>query len=587
MANHLLSFLVFIPLLAAFFLLFVPHAKENFFKWVILGVSVVEIVIAGLIGYLFQSQPDKGLNHELAVLLPNFHFQMVEKADWIDLNLGSLGRLSIDYFLAVDGLSISLIILSAVILFIGAIASFTINKHLKGYAILFLLLSAAIMGCFVALDFFLFYLFFEFMLLPMYFLIGLWGGPRREYASIKFFLYTLLGSIFILIVMIGLYNSVIDPIETGKLAGIIGEGGTVTTEQLVQVQAQVQAGTIPGTKLVHTFNMAAMMNSANFIPDSILDTVVTSMLWGVPVRFLAFLALLIGFSIKLPAVPLHSWLPDAHVEAPTAISVILAGILLKIGGYGLIRIGFSIFPEGAIHYAWWIGFFGVLAIIYGALNALAMKDLKKLIAYSSVSHMGFVLLGLASLTVEGTSGSLYQMFSHGLITAMLFLIAGVLYDRTDNRLIANFGGLTSAMPHFTAVVIIAFFASLGLPGFSGFIAELLVFLGAFNSATVNMLIPRWMAIVATLGLLLSAGYYLWTLQRMFFGEYYLREDIWHSKLTDLNFREYAMFIPLIIAVIVFGIFPSLFLDMVSDSVNNFVGFVLNTGQTNLKLILGQ
>ena len=257
------------------------------------------------------------------------------------------------------------------------------------------------------------------------------------------------------------------------------------------------------------------------------------------------------------------------MEAPTPISVVLAGILLKIGGYGLIRTAFSFFPDSAFHYSWLIGFFGVFSIVYGAFNALAQKDIKRLIAYSSVSHMGFVLLGLAAMTVEGVSGAIYQMFSHGLIASMLFLIAGVLYDRTHDRMIENYGGLAHKLPKFTIVVGIAFFASLGLPGFSGFIAELLVLLGSFKSSSVIGAIPEWMPVVATLGLVLGAGYYLWTLQRMFFGKYWVKENSWSEKLTDLTVREYLMFVPLAVLILWFGIFPDTLMNLINNSVESF------------------
>lgn len=240
----------------------------------------------------------------------------------------------------------------------------------------------------------------------------------------------------------------------------------------------------------------------------------------------------------------------------------------------MIRTAFSFFPDSAFHYSWLIGFFGMFSIIYGALNALAQKDIKKLIAYSSVSHMGFVLLGLASLTVEGVSGAIYQMFSHGLISVALFLIAGVLYDRTQNRLIENYGGLAHQLPKYTVVVSIVFFASLGLPGFSGFIGELMVFLGAFKSASFIGAIPMWMPVVATLGLVLSAGYYLWTLQRMFFGKYWVKDAAWHENLKDLTLREYLMFVPLIAMIIWFGIFPSTLLDLINNSVEGFTSLMV-------------
>jgi len=378
------------------------------------------------------------------------------------------------------------------------------------------------------------------MLLPMYFFIGIWGGKRREYASIKFFLYTLLGSILILVVMVALYLSVDLP-----------SGG-------------------------HTFSLLSMMDSNNFTSGSLLSLNGTYDIFGVPARNMAFLLLFIGFAIKIPAVPVHTWLPDAHVEAPTAISVILAGILLKIGGYGLIRIAYSIFPDAAIHYAWLVALLGVISIIWGAFNALSCTDLKRLIAYSSISHMGFVLLGLAALTTEGVAGSVYQMFSHGIISSGLFLLAGVIYDRTGNRIIGNYSGLAHRMPKYTVMVVILFFASLGLPGFSGFIAEILVFLGAFNS----LLFSKWLTVIATLGLLLSAAYYLWTIQRMFFGKYFVRNAEWDKSIVDLSKQEMIMLVPLIFVTILLGVFPHFLLDLLNSSVGAFVTFVNETGLAN-------
>jgi NADH-quinone oxidoreductase subunit M len=424
-----------------------------------------------------------------------------------------------------------MVLLTALVSFIATLSSWNINKSLKGYFALFLLLDTGMMGVFVSLDFFLFFIFWELMLLPMYFLIGIWGGPRREYAAIKFFLYTLFGSIFILLVMIGLYFS--------------------TQETLVD-----------GSK-IFTFNILQMMDANNFTATGILSPFNPNNL-----RFIAYIGLFAGFAIKIPMFPFHTWLPDAHVEAPTPISVILAGVLLKMGTYGILRFNFPIFPELTKDLAWYIGLFGMINIIYGALCALAQKDFKKLIAYSSVSHMGYVLLGMASLNAMGISGAIFQMFNHGIITSMLFLSVGVIYDRAHTRGLDDFGGLATQMPIYSGFVTVAFFAAIGLPGLNGFISEAFVFLGAFGESTLRVL-----TIVSTLGILLGAGYMLWTMQRVYLGT--LKEK-W-SELKDLDFREYAMLIPLTLLIIFLGVYPSAMLNIMSTSVTKMVE-VMNQAQ---------
>ena len=570
MNGYYLSILIFLPVLVSALVAFLP-LSQKLTRTITLAVSGVQLLVCAI---LYSSFSTKSVTYNL----DNFSF--VENVGWFDLSLGSFGKISASYLLGVDGLGLTMVILSALVLAIATIGSWHTTDRYKGYFALLLLLNGAIIGCFTALDFLLFYLFFEFMLLPMYFLIGIWGGPRREYASIKFFLYTLLGSILILIVMIALNISTIDPIKTAIEVNLIQSSDQFNEGTNAQIHNMLSSGRIPSDKLVHTFSMLNMTDANNLIPGSILDNDTTRALFGYPARLIAFLLLFAGFAIKMPIVPLHTWLPDAHVEAPTSISVVLAGILLKVGGYGLIRSGIMIFPEGLIHYSSLLGFLGVLSIIYGAMNALASKDLKRLIAYSSVSHMGFVLLGIASLTSEGLGGAIYQMISHGIISAALFLIAGVLYDRTHDRMIENYSGIAQKMPKYTVIVIIFFFASLGLPGFSGFIAEVFVLLGAFSSP----LLPSWMMIVATLGLILGAAYYLWTIQRMYFGPF-------HSKVSksevfyDLGRREYLMFIPLVVLSIILGVFPHFVLDLINDTVNVMVDLVTKQGVFTLKSIL--
>ncbi|MEO8398238.1 MAG: NADH-quinone oxidoreductase subunit M [Ignavibacteriaceae bacterium] len=519
----ILSLITFLPIIGMIIILFIPKSQEKFIKNLTLFITGFQLILSGLLIYFFSYT--KGGVFEAS------SFQFIEKFRWIDIEgMSWIGRIKIDYFLGIDGLSVPLVLLTALITFIATLSSWNISKSVKGYFALFLLLDTGMIGVFVALDFFLFYIFWELMLLPMYFLIGIWGGPKREYAAIKFFLYTLFGSIFILLAIIGLYFS--------------------SMETLVD-----------GSK-VFTFNMLELMNTSNYITSGILSPLNPNNL-----RLYAFVALFVGFAIKIPMFPFHTWLPDAHVEAPTAISVILAGILLKMGTYGIIRVCYPIFPEITKNLAWYIALFGMINIIYGALCAMAQKDFKKLIAYSSVSHMGFVMLGMASLNTLGISGAVLQMFNHGTITAMLFIIVGVIYDRTHSRGIDDFGGLASQMPSYTGFTTLAFFAAIGLPGLSGFVSEAFVFLGAFGYENIRVI-----AVISTIGILLGAGYMLWTFQRIYLGTI---NEKWIS-LKDLTLREYFMLVPLSLIIIFLGVYPAAMLNLMNASVNTMVNFLIDS-----------
>jgi len=525
----ILSLITFLPIIGMVIILFLKKEQATLIKYVTIAATGIQLILSLLLLANF--------NYTAAGVFDQNSFQFIEKFRWIEIpGISFLGTVKIDYFLGIDGLSMPMVILTSLISLIAAISSWNINKSIKGYFALFLLLDTGMMGVFVTLDFFLFYIFWELMLLPMYFLIGIWGGPRKEYAAIKFFIYTLFGSVFILLVMIGLYFS--------------------ATETLAD-----------GTK-VFTFNMLTLMDSSNYTAYGILSPFNPDN-W----RLVAYIALFVGFAIKIPMFPFHTWLPDAHVEAPTPISVILAGVLLKLGTYGILRISYPMFPDITRDLMWYIALFGMVNIIYGALVALAQKDFKKLIAYSSISHMGYVLLGMASLSTTGVNGAIFQMFNHGTITAMLFLIVGVVYDRAHTRGLDDFGGLASQMPVYTGFVTVAFFAAIGLPSMSGFISEALVFVGAFGVASIRVL-----TMISTLGILLGAGYMLWTLQRIFFGK--LNEK-W-SSLADLDTREYIMFIPLTIIIIFLGIYPSGMLDVMNTSVNTLVDFMAK-GFSNIQL----
>lgn len=517
----ILSFITFLPVLGMILILFIPSAQEKLIKGLTAGITAFQVVLAGIILHSY--------NYNLAGVFQQNSFQFIEKFRWIEISgLSSwIGTIKIDYFLGIDGISAPMVLLTALVSFIATLSSWNITKSIKGYFALFLLLDAGMMGVFVSLDFFLFYIFWELMLLPMYFLIGIWGGPRKEYAAIKFFIYTLFGSVFMLLVMIGLYFSCTEVVNGSK---------------------------------VFTFNLLSMMDPKNYTATGILSPFNPGNL-----RFIAYIALFVGFAIKIPMFPFHTWLPDAHVEAPTPISVILAGVLLKMGTYGIIRISYPVFPEITRELAWWIALFGAINIIYGALCAMAQKDFKKMIAYSSVSHMGYVMLGMASLTTVGMSGAIFQMFNHGTITAMLFLLVGVIYDRAHTRGLDEFGGLALKMPMYAGFVTVAFFAAIGLPSMSGFISEAFVFLGGFANDSIRII-----TIVSTLGILLGAGYMLWALQRVYLGKF---NEKWASVATDLTAREYAMFIPLTLVIIFLGVYPSPMLNMMNTSVNTLVKFM--------------
>ncbi len=476
----ILTVTVFLPLAGALVILCMPA------RWVngIRGVAVAFTGLALLASVWALAKFNPGVVGMM---------QFEEFHRWIP-------SVNIFYHLGVDGLSMPLFILTTLLSFLAAIASFSIRERVKDYFALYLLLVTGMLGVFVSLDLILFYVFWEVMLVPMYFLIGMWGGERREYAAIKFFLYTLLGSVIMLLGILALYF----------------------------------------TAQPNTFDMMELMRQqGNFVRAF---------------QLVVFLAFYVGFAIKVPVFPFHTWLPDAHVEAPTAISVLLAGVLLKMGGYGLLRVSFPILPQGAHWFAWPLAILGVINIVYGSFVAMAQKDLKKLIAYSSVGHMGFVLLGAAAMTPTGFNGAVLQMFNHGIITGALFLLVGVLYDRAHLRDVEAFGGLAVRVPVYVGIMSFTMFASLGLPGLAGFVSEFLSLAGAWPVFPV-------LVIISGSGIVITAAYFLWTIRRMFLGKLNPR---WET-LPDINFRELVTVVPLMAFMVVLGVYPWLLIKLMNPA----------------------
>ena len=485
----LLSLLTFLPLIGAGMILFLARGSEvdiaRNSRWGAIWTSGVTFVVSIPLWFKFDQTSAK--------------FQFVEKLEWMP-------QFGISYHMGVDGISLLFVMLTTLLMPICILASWdSIKDRVKEFMISFLILETFMIGMFCALDLFVFYIFFEAVLIPMFIIIGVWGGPRRVYAAFKLFLYTLLGSVLMLVAMMAMYF----------------DAGTTDMVQLMD----------------HSFPVSMQ-----------------------PWLWLAFFA---SFAVKVPMWPVHTWLPDAHVEAPTAGSVILAGVLLKFGGYGFLRFSLPMFPDATIQFATLIFTLSIIAVIYTSLVALAQTDMKKLIAYSSIAHMGFVTAGTFTLTTQGIEGAIYQMLSHGLVSAALFLIVGVVYDRIHSREISDYGGLVYRMPAYSLVFMLFMLASVGLPGTGGFVGEILVLVGLFQ-------VNPWLAAFAATGVILSAAYMLFLYRRIIFGQL-TKENL--MKIKDLNAREWAIFAPLIVLTLWMGIYPSSFLDFMHVSVDNLINQV--------------
>ncbi len=524
--EYLLTWIVFVPAIGAVAVLLAPKDKA---KQIALAACVATFALSLFLFKTFSAADAFGEGYGTKNAVKH-----VTQVTWI----GSDEGFKIEYYVGVDGLSFPLVILTTVISLLSCVASWNfeqwkVTRGIKGYFALFLLLETGMLGVFVALDFFLFYIFWEVMLLPMYFLIGVWGSPPSAagrggpYAAIKFFLYTLFGSVLMLVALLGFYFYSQD---------VLGEAGTFNLLTLATNESVQNYFGDPGTKFLWWKFAPAM-----------------------------FILLAIGFAIKVPTFPFHTWLPDAHVEAPTPISMILAGVLLKMGAYGFLRVAYPILPTAAVQLAGFVAAIGVISILYGALCAMAQKDFKKLVAYSSISHMGYVMLGIAVMTDTGFQGAMFQVIAHGISSPMCFFLVGVIYDRAHHRWIQypddpavfgekagklGFGGLWLTMPVYGSLATLGFFASLGLPGLCGFIGEVWVLLGAFEAAdTFTWAMPA--AVLAAFGVVLTAGYILWTVQRVFLGK--ARDDL--GDMPQATGREILILAPLGALCILLGVFP--------------------------------
>ncbi len=539
-AGNVLSWATFFPVIGSIAIVVLVMVRylarlpkgfvDNASRVIALVTSFLSLVAAGVAWKLFDGS--------------NGGVQLAQQLTWIR-------AFNVEYYVGVDGLSISMVLLSGLVSFVATIASMPWwsgakagemagmhddghddphhPKHFSvrmvpGYMAMLLLLQTGMMGTFVALDMFLFYVFWEVMLLPMYFLIGIWGGPRKEYAAIKFFLYTLAGSVLMLLAIIGIYYT---------------SGGYHLAD---------------GTQTPHTFNLIELARQGHAGQFGRASPIL-----GFAFDKLVFVFLFIGFAIKIPMFPFHTWLPDAHVEAPTPVSVILAGVLLKMGIYGILRFNYPILPDATMWAANAIAIFGVINIVYAAFVCLGQTDLKKLIAYSSVSHMGFSLLGMAAMTPQGISGAVLNLFTHGIISPMLFLIVGVIYDRAHHREIAKFGGLAQELPEYSAIMGLAFFASLGLPGLAGFISEFMVFSGAFPVFTLY-------TIISATSVIITAAYYLWAIHRMFLGKL----NPAYKGYPDLNWRERLSLYPLGAIAIFLGFYPQAILKVINTTLHALI-----------------
>lgn len=494
----ILSVVMFLPLAAALILIFfVSREKDNLVRWIANITAFIDMIISLIMIPYFDS-------NTLAM-------QFVERHQWIP-------QLGVEYFVGVDGISLLLLLLTTVLGFISILSSWSaITTRVKEYYIFMLILQTGMIGVFVALDFVLFYIFWEVMLVPMYFLIGVWGGPRKLYAAIKFFLYTFLGSVLMLIGILTLY------FYNQSVTG------------------------------VSTFNILELMKV------------------GLPrdLQFWVFLAFFIGFAIKVPMFPFHTWLPDAHVEAPTAGSVILAGVLLKMGTYGFVRFALPFFPDATIQLLPWMLGLSIIGIIYGALVAMMQPDMKKLIAYSSVSHLGLCMLGIFVLNEPGINGAVMQMINHGISTGALFLIVGLIYERRHTRMIKDLNGLSTPMPVYAAIFAIITMSSIGLPGLNGFIGEFLVLQGTWLNQQW-----WWLTFFAATGMVLGAAYMLWLYQRVMFG----KAEGENAEVRDLNWREKWTLIPLVVLAFWIGIYPAPVLRMIEKPVKFIAQHYQNSQQ---------